>query len=177
MEKKWYVVHTKTGFELKAKEAIEERIKNEPKLADYIGEVIVPIENVVEVVKGKKVKKTKRVFPGYILVNMIVTDKTWHFIKEIPFITGFVGKKLKPMPLTEEEANRLITSYKEGRLTAQPLMSFEVGDNVRLIDGPFVNFNGTVDEVNNDKAKLKVLVSIFGRPTPVEVDFEQVEKI
>ena len=160
-----------------AKESIEERLKNEPEMQDFIGEVIVPTENVVEVVKGKKVKRTKRVFPGYILVNMIVTDKTWHFVKSVPFITGFIGKKTKPVPLTEDEANRLITSYKEGKLTAQPLVAFEIGDNVRVIDGPFVNFTGTVDEVKTDKAKLKVLVSIFGRPTPVEVDFEQVEKI
>ena len=177
MDKKWYVVHTKTGYELKAKEAIEERLKNEPSMTEFVGEVIVPTENVVEVVKGKKVKRTKRVFPGYILINMNVTDQTWHFIKSVPYITGFVGKKTKPVPLTEEEANRLITSYKEGKLSAQPLVAFEIGDNVRVIDGPFVNFTGTVDDVKPDKAKLKVLVSIFGRPTPVEVDFEQVEKI
>ncbi len=177
MDKKWYVVHTKTGYELKAKEALEEKLKNEPLMREYVEEAIVPIEDVIEVVKGKKIKKTKRVFPGYILIKMQVTDRTWHFIKDLPHVTGFVGKKTKPIPISEGEAEKLISSYKEGKLSASPKIDFEIGDNVRVIDGPFVNFTGSVDEIKIDKAKLKVLVSIFGRLTPVEVDFDQVEKI
>lgn len=176
MDKKWYVVHTKTGYELKAKEALEEKIKNE-KMGDYIEEIIVPMEDVIEVVKGKKQKKTKQIFPGYLLVKMKVTERSWHFIKNSPYITGFVGKKNTPIPLTVEEADKLISNYKEGKLSSKPKIDFDIGDNVRVIDGPFVNFTGTIDDVKPDKGKLKVLVSIFGRPTPVEVNFEQVEKI
>ena len=176
MKKKWYVVHTKTGFELKAKESLEERIKNSH-MEDYIEEIIVPVEDVVEVVKGKKVKKTKKIFPGYILVKMIINDSTWHFIKNSPHITGFVGRKTVPMPISDKEAEQLIANFKEGKLSASPKLDFDIGDNVRVIDGPFVNFTGSIDEVKPEKGKLRVLVSIFGRPTPVEVDFDQVEKI
>ena len=176
MDKKWYVVHTKTGYELKAKEALEEKIKNE-NMGEYVEEIIVPMENVIEIVKGKKQKKAKQIFPGYLLVKMKVTDQSWHFIKNSPYVTGFVGKKTKPIPLTESEAEKLIASCKEGKLSSKPKIEFEIGDNVRVVEGPFVNFTGTVDDVKPEKGKIKVLVSIFGRPTPVEVSFEQVEKI
>jgi len=176
MAKKWYVVHTKTGYELQAKEALEEKIKSE-KMEEYFEDIVVPVENVVELVKGKKVKRTKRIFPGYILVKMELTDKTWHFVKNVPKVTGFVGKKTKPLPISDDEAEKLIESVKEGKLSSGIKVDFTVGDNVRVIDGPFVNFTGVISDVNLEKSKVKVLVSIFGRPTPVELDFEQIEKI
>ncbi len=176
MDKKWYVVNTKTGFELKAKEAIDEKLKNEV-IHDLVEEVIVPTEKVLEIVNGKKISRVKKIFPGYILIKMIVTDKTWHFIKSVPYITGFVGRKTTPVPISDQEAETLISSYKEGKLLASLKSKYEVGDNVRVIDGPFVNFTGSIEDVKPEKSKIRVLVSIFGRATPVEVDFDQVEKI
>jgi transcription termination/antitermination protein NusG len=175
-EMSWYVVHTYSGFENKAKLALEERIKAAKK-SDFFGEIIVPEENVVELVKGQKKTTKRRFFPGYILVKMILTDETWHIVKNTPKITGFVGDKLKPVPVPESDVQKMTNRIAEGQAKPRPKISFNEGENVRVIDGPFSNFNGVVEDVNPDKGKVKVLVSIFGRSTPVELDFIQVEKI
>lgn len=175
-EMAWYVVHTYSGYEHKAKTALVERVKA-LKMQGFFGEVIVPEENVVELVKGQKRTTKRRFFPGYILVKMILTNETWHVVKGTSRITGFVGDKVKPVPVPESEVQRMTNRIAEGEVKPRPRISFADGENVRVIDGPFSNFNGTVEEVNMDKGKLKVLVSIFGRATPVELDFIQVEKI
>jgi len=175
-EMNWYVVHTYSGFEHKAKLALEERIKSLKK-ETFFGEIIVPEENVVELVKGQKRTTKRRFFPGYILVKMILTDETWHIVKETPKITGFVGDKVKPIPIAETEVQKMTNRIAEGQMKPKHRISFSEGENVRVVDGPFSNFSGTVEDVNQDKGKLKVLVSIFGRSTPVELDFIQVEKI
>lgn len=171
-----YVVHTYSGYEHKAKLALEERIKSYKK-HPFFGEIIVPEENVVELVKGQKRTTKRRFFPGYILVQMILTDETWHIVKETPKITGFVGDKIKPVPVAESEVLKMTNRIAEGQMKPKHRVTFSEGENVRVVDGPFANFNGVVEDVNQDKGKLKVLVSIFGRPTPVELDFIQVEKI
>lgn len=175
-EMAWYVVHTYSGFENKAKLALEERIKSLKK-EPFFAEIIVPEENVVELVKGQKKTTKRRFFPGYILVKMILTDETWHIVKETPKITGFVGDKVKPVPVPETEVQKMTNRIAEGQMKPKHKISFSEGENVRVIDGPFSNFSGIVEDVNQDKGKLKVLVSIFGRSTPVELDFIQVEKI
>lgn len=175
-EMSWYVIHTYSGFENKAKLALEERIKSLKK-ESFFGEVIVPEENVVELVKGQKKTTKRRFFPGYILVKMILTEETWHIVKNTPKITGFVGDRLKPVPVPESEVQKMTNRIAEGQVKPRPRVSFQEGENVRVVDGPFSNFNGVVEDVNPDKGKVKVLVSIFGRSTPVELDFIQVEKI
>ena len=175
-EMSWYVVHTYSGYEHKAKTALEERVKALKK-SDFFGEVVVPEENVIELVKGKKKTTKRRFFPGYILVKMILTDETWHIVKDTPKITGFVGDKVRPVPVPESEVEKMTSRIAEGEVKPRPRISFTEGENVRVIDGPFSNFSGTVEEVNMDKGKVKVLVSIFGRATPVELDFIQVEKV
>jgi transcriptional antiterminator NusG len=173
----WYVVHTYSGFENKAKLALEERIRNY-KLQNFFEEVVVPEENVIELVKGQKRTTKRRFFPGYILVKMILTDESWHLVKNTPRITGFVGAdKVRPQPVPESEVQKMTNRIAEGELKPRPRVSFTEGENVRVVDGPFSNFNGTIEEVNYDKGKVKVLVSIFGRSTPVELDFIQVEKV
>jgi len=172
----WYVIHTYSGYENKAKMALQERIKNAKK-NDFFGEIIVPEENVVELVKGQKRTTKRRFFPGYILVKMVLTDETWHIVKDTPKITGFVGDKLKPVPVPESDVLKMTNRIAEGQVKPRPRISFHEGENVRVVDGPFSNFNGVVEDVNPDKGKVKVLVSIFGRSTPVELDFIQVEKI
>ena len=176
MAKKWYVVHTQTGYEEKAKEALLEKIKSE-NMEEYFDEILVPQEEVVEIKKGEKVKKQKRIFPGYILVKMEMNDRLWHFVRSVPKITGFVGKKNKPIPIPDYEAERLIQNIKEGNIKPQVKVAYEEGSHVRVTDGPFQNFTGVVDEINLEKGKVRVLVSIFGRSTPVELEFNQVEKI
>lgn len=175
-EMAWYVVHTYSGFENKAKLALEERIKSLKK-EHFFSEIIVPEENVVELVKGQKKTTKRRFFPGYILVKMILTDESWHIVKETPKITGFVGDKVRPVPVAESEVQKMTNRIAEGQMKPKHKISFSEGENVRVIDGPFSNFSGIVEDVNHDKGKLKVLVSIFGRSTPVELDFIQVEKI
>ena len=175
-EMSWYIVHTYSGYENKAKLALEERIKSLKK-EPMFGEVIVPEENVVELVKGQKKTTKRRFFPGYILVKMILTDETWHIVKNTPKITGFVGDKVKPVPVPESEVQKMTNRIAEGQVKPRPRISFREGENVRVVDGPFSNFSGVVEDVNPDKGKVKVLVSIFGRSTPVELDFIQVEKI
>ena len=172
----WYVVHTYSGFEHKVKLSLEERVKSLKK-EQYFGEVVVPEENVVELVKGQKRTTKRRFFPGYILVKLILTDEMWHIVKNTPKVTGFVGDKLKPVPVPESEIQKMTNRIVEGQAKPRPKVSFTEGENVKVVDGPFSNFSGTVEEVNQDKGKVKVLVSIFGRSTPVELDFIQVEKI
>jgi len=175
-EMNWYVVHTYSGYENKAKLALEERIKAAKKEALF-GEIIVPEENVVELVKGQKKTTKRRFFPGYILVKMVLTDETWHIVKNTPKITGFVGDKVRPVPVPESDVQKMTNRIAEGQVKPRPRISFQEGESVRVIDGPFSNFSGVVEDVNPDKGKVKVLVSIFGRSTPVELDFIQVEKI
>ncbi len=172
----WYIVHTYSGYEHKAKTALEERVKSLRREA-FFGEVIVPEENVVELVKGQKRTSKRRFFPGYILVKMVLNDETWHIVKNTPKITGFVGDKVRPVPIQEAEVQKMTNRIAEGQAKPRPRVSFSTGENVRVVDGPFSNFSGTIEDVNPDKGKVKVLVSIFGRSTPVELDFIQVEKI
>jgi transcriptional antiterminator NusG len=178
--KKWYVVHTYSGFENKAKKSLEERVKLEG-MSDWFGEVLIPTEQVVEMIKGEKRTTKRKFFPGYILVQMAMDDRSWHLVKSTPKITGFVGAPQTMDPekipsITDEEVRRLTMQISEGTLKPKPKVQFETGDSVRVIDGPFSNFNGTVEEVDPNKGRVKVLVSIFGRATPVELDFMQVEK-
>jgi len=175
MMKQWYAVHTYSGYEQKAKAALEERIKALGK-EDQFGEVLVPAEKVVELVKGRKKTSSRMIFPGYIFVNMDLNDETWHIIKSTPKVTGFVGDATKPEPVPESEVSGITDQMAEGAARPKPKVLVEVGENVKVIDGPFADFNGTVEEVKADKGKLRVLISIFGRATPVELDFVQVEK-
>jgi transcriptional antiterminator NusG len=175
LPKKWYVVHTYSGYEHKAKKSLEERVRQEH-LEDHFGEILIPIEQVTEIIKGTKRTSRRKFFPGYMLVHMVLTERTWHTVKNTPKITGFVGGTINPPAVPEEEVNRLTTQIVEGTLKPKPRIQFEEGDAVRVADGPFANFNGTVEEVKPEKQKVRVLVSIFGRSTPVELDFDQVEK-
>jgi transcription termination/antitermination protein NusG len=172
---KWYVVHTYSGYEQKAKIALLERIRQH-KMENLFGEVLIPSENVIELVRGEKKTTSRKFFPGYMLVRMVLSDTTWHLVKSTPKITGFVGNAVTPPAVPEEEVSRITNQMQEGTLKPRPKVQFEEGESVRVIDGPFVNFNGVVEEVKPDKGKLRVLVSIFGRSTPVELDFVQVEK-
>lgn len=174
-EMKWYIVHTYSGYEQKAKLALEDRIKNMG-VEDKFEEILIPSENVVEIRKGQKKTTTRKFFPSYILVKMDLNDDTWHIVKGTPKVTGFVGNSTNPPVVTEEEVNKITRRIDEGQMKPKMKIIFEKGESVRVIDGPFNTFNGVVDEVNPDKGRLKVLVSIFGRSTPVELEFTQVEK-
>ncbi len=177
MAKRWYIVHTYSGYEDKVRQSLLERIKNHG-LSEYFGQVLVPREKVVEMVKGQRRESTRKFYPGYILVQMEMNDRTWHLVKSTPKVTGFVGgSETQPVPISDEEAQRILDQMAEGAKTPKPKYSFREGDEVRVIDGPFNNFNGTVEEVYPDKGKLKVLISIFGRATPVELEFVQVTKM
>jgi len=173
---KWYVVHVYSGFENKVKKALEERISASPH-PEKFQEVIVPTEQVVELVKGKKKESSRKFYPGYILVRMEMDDETWHIINDTAKVTGFLGGKNKPAPILDEEAVQILNRMEAGQSKPQPKYFYETGDEIRVIDGPFTNFNGTVEDVNPEKGKIKVLVSIFGRSTPVELDFVQVKKL
>jgi transcriptional antiterminator NusG len=173
---RWYIVHVYSGFENKVKAALDERIAASSHPGKF-GEVLVPTEEVVELVKGKRRTSARKFYPGYILVRMDLDDETWHIVNDTAKVTGFLGGRDKPAPLTDEEADRIINRMEAGKDKPQPKYSFGEGDEVRVIDGPFTNFNGTVEEVNQEKGKIKVLVSIFGRSTPVELDFVQVTKL
>lgn len=175
-DKKWYIVHVYSGFEGKVKTALEERIQSSP-LAERFGKVLVPTEEVVELVKGKRKTSSRKFYPGYILVQMEMNNETWHIVNSTAKVTGFLGGRSSPTPLTDEEAEQILNRMETGKLKPQPKFYFEFGDEIRVIDGPFTNFNGTVEEVNPEKGKIKVLVSIFGRSTPVELDFVQVTKL
>jgi transcriptional antiterminator NusG len=172
---KWYIVHAQSGFEAKAKYSLEENIRRHAKDSEF-GRILIPVESVVELVKGQKKSTERKFFPGYLLVQMKLNEYTWHLVKKTPRITGFVGNARTPPALPEEEVLRITSQMREGLTKARPKYSFKEGDGVRVIDGPFSNFNGTVEEVKPEKNKLRVLVSIFGRATPVELDFIQVEK-
>jgi transcriptional antiterminator NusG len=174
--KRWYIVHVYSGFENKVKKSLEDRIQNSPH-PEKFGEVVVPTEEVVELVKGKRKTSARKFYPGYILVNMSLDDETWHIVNNTAKVTGFLGGRDKPTPISDEEANQILNRMEAGKEKPQPKYFFETGDEIRVIDGPFTNFNGTVDEVNAEKGKIRVLVSIFGRSTPVELDFVQVTKI
>lgn len=175
MEMKWYIVNTQTGCENIAKSAIEERIKT-LRMEKSIGEILIPSENVVELVKGQKKEKSRKFFPGYIFVRMNLTDETWHLVRNASKVTGFVGGKTRPPEVPEAEVMRVTQQMAGMAEKPKPKIKFTIGESVTVVDGPFSNFNGTVEEINEDKGKVKVLVSIFGRPTPVELDFLQVSK-
>ncbi len=175
MAHNWYVVHTYSGFEAKAKAALEERIRALGK-QDHFTEILVPCESVVEMKKGVKRTTSRKFFPGYIMVKMELNEDTWHLIKNTPKITGFVGNSTNPPAVPEEEVRRITKQIDEGTLRPKPKVEFEKGENVRVVDGPFATFNGVVEDVNPEKGKVKVSVSIFGRSTPIELDFMQVEK-
>jgi transcription termination/antitermination protein NusG len=173
-EKKWYIVHTYSGHENKAKLTLLERVRN-ANLTEYFGDVLVPTESVMEVVKGQRRTTTRKFFPGYMFVQMILDDRTFHLVKNTPKITGFLGGT-KPTPVPEREITGVQTNMTEGKAKPKARVVFEVGDSVRVIEGPFANFSATVEEVKSDKQKVKVSLSMFGRATSVELDFAQVEK-
>ena len=175
MAKKWYVVHTYSGYENKVKAALEEKAKALGREA-YFGDILVPSEKVVDMVKGVKRTTSRKFFPGYILINMDLNDETWHIVEGIPKVTGFVGGQEAPPTISEEDVRKITKQMEEGAVRPKPKVLFERGENIRVVDGPFTNFTGIVEEVKPEKGKLRVLVSIFGRATPVELDFVQVEK-
>jgi len=178
MAKKYYVVHTYSGYENKVRQALEERIRQH-NLEEAFGEILIPTEQVVEMVKGERRTSKRKFFPGYILVEMEMGPSSWHLVKSTPKVTGFVGGGKTPEEtpaITKAEVERLTSQISEGTLKPKPKVLFETGDSIRVTDGPFSGFNGSVEEVNAEKGRLRVLVSIFGRATPVELDFMQVEK-
>ena len=174
--KNWYIVHTYSGFENKVKESLEQRVQAYG-LQNEIGEVLIPTEDIVEKRGGREVKSARRFFPGYILVEMTMSDHAWHVVKNTPKVTGFVGAGTKPTPLSKEEVEHILEQVKSAAEKPKPKYTFEKGDHVRINEGPFTSFNGVVEDVNLDRNTLKVMVTIFGRATPVELDFLQVEKI
>lgn len=174
--KKWYIINVQSGTENSAKSAIEERIKSH-KMEQYFGEILIPAENVVELVKGQKTTKSRKFFPGYIFVNMFLNDQTWHLVKNTSKVSGFVGgAKTRPPEVPEAEVLRVTQQMAGISEKPRSKINFSIGEQVTVVDGPFNNFNGTVEDINEEKAKVKVLVSIFGRPTPVELDYIQVQK-
>ncbi|MGA3309953.1 MAG: transcription termination/antitermination protein NusG [Xanthobacteraceae bacterium] len=176
MTNRWYAVHAYSNFEKKVAESIREQAKQRG-LSQLFEEILVPTEKVVEVRRGRKVDAERKFFPGYVLVKMDMTDEAYHLIKNTPKVTGFLGSDNKPMPLSDAEAERIIHQVQEGIERPKPSVSFEVGEQVRVSDGPFASFNGSVEEVDEARSRLKVAVSIFGRATPVELEFGQVEKL
>jgi len=174
--KHWYIVHTYSGFEKKVAESLQQRVQAYG-LQDEIGEVLIPTEDVVEMRAGRKVVTPKRFFPGYILVEMYLSDNAWHVVKNTPKVTGFVGAGARPTPLTQEEVDQILLQVTTAAEKPKPRYSFDKGDPVRINEGPFTSFHGVVDEINTDRNTLKVMVTIFGRSTPVELDFLQVEKL
>ena len=173
---KWYIVHVLSGFENRVLKTLKERIVNHS-MTEYFAEIMVPEEQVVANVNGKKRTMKKKFFPGYVLIKMIMNDKTWHLVKDTDKITGFIGgTKDKPMPITDEEANAMTASMAEGFKRSRSVANFSEGDSVKVIEGPFTSFVGTVETIS-EKGKVKVQVLIFGRPTPVELEFSQVEKV
>lgn len=175
MAKNWYVVHVYSGFEKKIAQQIKEQAAQKG-LSEQFEEVLVPAENVVEVKRGRKVNSEHKFFPGYVLVKMDLTDDAWHLVKNTPKVTGFLGSKTRPSPISQAEAERILKQSQEGVDRSRPAVMFEVGEQVRVSDGPFTSFNGTIEEVDEEKGRVKVSVSIFGRSTPVELEYSQVEK-
>lgn len=176
MSRRWYVLHVYSGYEQKVKLALEDGIAKS-RCSDKFGDILVPTEHVVELVNGKKRESSRKFYPGYIIVNMELNDETWHIVNSTAKVTGFLGGKNRPAPISDKEAAQIIEKMEAGKTKPQPKYIFEIGDEVRVADGPFVSFNGTIEEVNPEKGKVKVLVSIFGRATPVELDFVQVAKV
>ena len=176
MAKRWYVVHVYSGFEKKIAQQIKEQAAQKG-LADQVDEVLVPSEQVVEMRRGQKVNAEHKFFPGYVLVKMDLTDQAYHLVKNTPKVTGFLGSGLKPIPVSEKEVARIIGAIEEGVERPKPAIRFENGETVRVTDGPFQSFNGIVEQVDEERARLRVTVSIFGRATPVELEYSQVEKV
>ena len=176
MDKKWYIVHAYSNFERKVAESIREQAQQRG-LGDLFDEILVPTEKVVEVRRGRKVDAERKFFPGYVLVKMAMSDEAYHLIKNTPKVTGFLGADKKPVPISESEARRILQQVQEGVERPKPSVSFEVGEQVRVSDGPFASFSGQIEEVDEVRARLKVAVSIFGRATPVELEYSQVEKV
>ena len=176
MAKRWYVIHVYSGFEKKVAEAVREQAE-QLGMTDLIEQVLVPTEEVIEMRRGQKVNAERKFFPGYVLVKMDLTDETFHLIKNTPKVTGFLGADHKPMPISEAEANRILHQVQEGVERPKPSVSYDIGEQVRVSDGPFASFNGVVQEVDEERARLKVEVSIFGRATPVDLEYGQVEKL
>jgi transcriptional antiterminator NusG len=176
MAKRWYIVQAYSNFERKVAEDIRQKVAQK-KLDDLFEDVIVPTEKVVEMRRGRKVDAERKFFPGYVLVKMDLNDHTYHLIKNTPKVTGFLGTDNKPIPISEAEAGRILQQVQEGVERPKPSVTFEIGEQVRVADGPFASFNGLVEEVDEERARLKVAVSIFGRPTPVELEYGQVEKL
>ncbi len=176
MNARWYVVNVHSGCEKKVAQTIKEQTVIK-KMEDYIFDVLIPTEEVVEVKKGAKVASERKFFPGYILVKMVMTDDAWHLIKNNPNVSGFLGSRNKPYPITEAEVERIMTQMKEGVERPREVVNFEIGEQVRVCDGPFASFVGLIEGVDVERARVKVSVSIFGRATPVELEYSQVEKI
>jgi transcriptional antiterminator NusG len=176
MAKRWYVVHAYSGYEKQVKRSLEDRIQ-QAEMEELFGDVLVPTEEVVEMKGGQKRRSDRKFFPGYVLVEMEMTDETWHLVKDVPKVMGFIGGTAdRPAPISQKEADAILNRVQEGVDKPRPKVLFEPGEMVRVVDGPFNDFNGVVEEVDYDKSRLKVAVLIFGRSTPVELDFHQVEK-
>ena len=177
MAKKWYVVHAYSGFEKNVQKTLKERIEREG-MQDYFGQILVPVEEVVDIKNGKRTLSERKFFPGYVLAEMEMTDDSWHLVKSTPRVTGFIGGTAnRPLPITQREEDSIMQQIQTGGEKPKPKVQFEVGQRIRVNEGPFADFNGVVDEVNYERNKLKVSVQIFGRETPVELDFMQVEKV
>tara|TARA_R110002110_G_scaffold268655_1_gene484439 strand:+ start:364 stop:894 length:531 start_codon:yes stop_codon:yes gene_type:complete len=176
MAKRWYIVHAYSNFEKKVADALRERAEQQG-LADQFEEILVPTEEVVEMRRGRKINAERKFFPGYVLAKMEMTDEAYHLVKNTPKVTGFLGADNKPQPISQAEVDRILHQVQEGVERPKPSITFEIGEQVRVADGPFASFNGSVEEVDEEKARLKVAVSIFGRATPVELEYTQVEKL
>jgi len=176
MAKRWYIIHTYSNFEKKVMESLKEQAAQKG-LEDFFEQVIVPTEEVVEIRRGRRIKSERRFFPGYVLAKIDLTDEVFHLIKNTPKVTGFLGSGSKPVPISDAEANRILNQVAEGIEKPKATITFEVGEQVRVAEGPFASFNGQVEEVDEERSRLKVAVSIFGRPTPVELEYGQVEKV
>jgi len=174
---KWYIIHTYSGFERKVKESLESRVRAYPELEHRIGQVLIPTESVTEVRGGKKYTSERMFYPGYVLVEMDMDDNVWHVVKSTPRVTGFVGTGQQPTPLSEEEVQQIVYRVADSKEKPKLKVKFEKNESVRITEGPFASFTGVVDEVNEDRETLKVMVTIFGRSTPVELEFGQVEKV
>ena len=175
MGMRWYVVHVYSGFERKVAEHIEEQARQNG-MEQYIEQVMVPMEEVIEIRRGAKVNSERKFFPGYVLIRMDLTDESWHLVKETPKVTNFLGSKGRPTPIPDKEAEQILLQVKEGVDRPKPSVVFEIGEEVRVCDGPFNTFNGLIEDVDEERARVKVSVSIFGRATPVELEYSQVEK-